>query len=57
MNFFDNRSAEEREKFLIRNSLYGMNPTPPTTEQLIEAGVFKNPNTAEDCRKIWNSED
>lgn len=57
MNLFDNRSVEEREKFLIRNSLYGMNPTPPTAEQLIEAGVFKNPNTAEDCRKIWNSED
>lgn len=49
--------ADNLNRFMLRNSLYGMNPIPPTTEQLIEAGVFKNPNTAEDCRKIWNSED
>ena len=43
----------EFQKFMVRNSLYGINPEPPSIEQLASLGVLKNPNTAEDCRRIW----
>ena len=33
-------ALEKRLKFIARNSVYGINPKSPTTEQLIAAGVF-----------------
>lgn len=43
----EKRALENGLKFIMRNSLYGINPKPPTVEQLISAGAFESKDNKE----------
>ena len=43
----EQKKIDKFNKFLLRNSLYGINPTPPNLEKLKELGAFDEEDNKE----------